>query len=240
MTMRTLVIYQSWFSHRKGEDPNPILLHRSHAFPNLGLVFDKSGYERVWKNRTVHMSTNGWDHWLRSIALENDYECVYPSLPRVKHPLSEVGVTTDINRNQRIGMVPWYEDTTPVSLGDLSYILPMLYELSLLKEIVPRPLLLPVYQMMQIPMRSIITGRVNMNITKKNLFSWKEMDDSGNMAILSYKQESEVRRTLQSGSYQKIILVVSSEVGYFFIFLLLVLPVIRTQIIVSSVTTRIP
>ena len=79
-------------TRREAEDRDPLLLHRSAAFPNLGLLFNRRGYDRLWRNASLSYHTNGtraptrsrvgWDHWVRQSAAAQDLECVFPALLR--------------------------------------------------------------------------------------------------------------------------------------------------------------
>ena len=68
-----------------GETPDRLRLHRASSFPNLGLLFSARTYFLLWANQPLHVTTNGWDHWLRIRVHSLGMDCVFPSLPRVRH-----------------------------------------------------------------------------------------------------------------------------------------------------------
>lgn len=201
------------FITRLAESYNPVALHRSSLFPNLALLFNRNGYERIWKGVTFSYSTSGWDHWLRSKAKELGYECVYPSLPRVYHHVYEVGTTTNKKMNNRISRIPFYKDTVNVDLGDLTYLLSSYYDVSFLAKLVPFHLIPSVYENMQIPLKDIIEGK-KANSTVNALFSWEEYRDGNNphIAVTSYKEERQFMRIKRANQHTQVIIVVASEV----------------------------
>lgn len=200
--------------YRLAEYHNPVPLRRSSLFPNLGLLFNRHGYEVLWKDKTVDYSTNGWDHWIRSMAVQMGYECIFPAFPRVYHILHKEGTTTTHKANQRVSRIPMYSDNEPVDLGDLSYLLPEYYDVSLLHALVPRHLIPDVYANMHIPLEDIIEGRKPLNTTVNELFSWVRYRNPNHkeLMLISYRDEQQLVWHTNRGHHQQYNVVVASEV----------------------------
>ena len=194
-----------------------MILHRSSLFPNLAILFNRHGYEAVWKGEQISYSTNGWDHWLRAKAVKLGYECVYPSLPRVFHHLYDIGTTTNRRRNSRIGRFPIYNDSHDIDLGDLSYLLPSYYDLSLLYAIVPVEFIPTIYENMQISLNDIIEGKVSFNATVNHQFSWSayKQEDHKELAVLGYLDDRKIDTKVKKGLYKQVNIVVAKEVRSF-------------------------
>lgn len=199
---------------RLAESYNPVALHRSSLFPNLALLFNRNGYERIWKGVTFTYSPSGWDHWLRSKAKELGYECVYPSLSRVYHNVYEVGTTTNKQMNNRISRIPFYKEMVNVNLGDLTYLLSPYYDVSLLAKLVPYHLIPSVYENMQIPLKDIIDGK-RINSTVNELFSWEKYRDDKRFGtvVITYKEERKFMQIKRANHHTQVNIVVASEVN---------------------------
>ena len=83
------------------------LLHRGSQFPNLGLFFNRRGYELVWNISLPNFTTTGWDHWFRMRAEEFHMECVFPAVPRIRHQKGLIGTTVKINDGSQLHLMPY-------------------------------------------------------------------------------------------------------------------------------------
>ena len=202
---------------RLAEDKNPVALRRSSLFPNLALLFNRYGYEKIWKGKEVRYSTNGWDHWIRSMATQQGYECIYPAYPRVTHTLYDEGTTTTKKENRKVGRITMYSSETPVLLGDLSYLLSDYYDLSLLKAIVPTELIPVIYKNMQIPLNKIIDGSVTVDNSVNELFSWDDYRDGKNKhtMVISYMEYQHIITHVRPGTHPVFKIIITNEVVSF-------------------------
>ena len=107
-----------------------------------------------------------------------------------------------------------YSNTTPVSLGDLSYLNSVYYDLSLLKAIVPYSLIPDIYENMQTPLSRIVEGAVPLNNTVNGLFSWDEYRDNKNpnTMVISYQEYSKIMSFVKQGSHPQFNLIITNEV----------------------------
>lgn len=85
-------------------------LRRGSHFPNLGMFFNRRGYQTVWNITQITFTTNGWDHWLRSRAEELNLECIFPSVPRVQHQKLAVGTTVRLGDKSMLHTMPYVRD----------------------------------------------------------------------------------------------------------------------------------
>ena len=155
-------------TRREAEDRDPLLLHRSAAFPNLGLLFNRRGYDRLWRNASLSYHTNGaraptrsrvgWDHWVRQSAAAQDLECVFPALPRLRHLVYAEGTTGNSKSKSTIGRLPLFEDATAPDLGDVSYLLRANYDRSLLGALLPPELVESSLRAMRTPLEAVLRG----------------------------------------------------------------------------------
>lgn len=117
------------------ETPDPLRLHRAANFPNLGLLFSARTYFLLWANQPLHVTTNGWDHWLRIRVHSLGMDCVYPSLPRVRHLASANSTTAHGVLSKKLSRYPMDEEG-PVDLGDIRYLVKEMYERSIVEMLV--------------------------------------------------------------------------------------------------------
>ena len=104
--MFTLVSLSSRFA----ESDSISLLRRGSQFPNLGMFFNRRGYQAVWNIPQITFTTNGWDHWLRSRAADLHLECVFPAVPRVRHQKLAVGTTVRLGDKSMLHTMPYVMD----------------------------------------------------------------------------------------------------------------------------------
>lgn len=119
---------------RLGETPDRLRLHRASSFPNLGLLFSARTYFLLWANQPLHVTTNGWDHWLRIRVRSLGMDCVFPSLPRVRHLESANSTTAHGVLGKKLAKYPMDEDG-PVDLGDIRYVVKEAYERSIVEMV---------------------------------------------------------------------------------------------------------
>ncbi|KAK8810965.1 hypothetical protein WA556_004107 [Blastocystis sp. ATCC 50177/Nand II] len=154
----SLVCLSLFNDNAEAEDRDPLLLHRSAAFPNLGLLFNRRGYDRLWRNASLSYHTNGWDHWVRQSAAAQDLECVFPALPRLRHLVYAEGTTVNSKFKSTIGRLPLFEDATAPDLGDVSYLLRANYDRSLLAALLPPELVESSLRAMRTPLEAVLRG----------------------------------------------------------------------------------
>ena len=95
---------------RLAESDSITLLRRGSHFPNLGMFFNRRGYQAVWNIPQLTFTTNGWDHWLRSRAADLHLECVFPAGPRVRHQKLAIGTTVRLGDKSMLHMMPYVMD----------------------------------------------------------------------------------------------------------------------------------
>ena len=95
---------------RFAESDSISLLRRGSHFPNLGMFFNRRGYQAVWNIPQLTFTTNGWDHWLRSRAADLHLECVFPAVPRVRHQKLAVGTTVRLGDKSMLHTMPYVMD----------------------------------------------------------------------------------------------------------------------------------
>lgn len=115
-----------------GETTDPVRLHRASSFPNLALLFSIRTYSILWAHQALDTTTNGWDHWLRIRVRSLDMDCIYPSLPRVRHRASAQSSTASRGLSKKLEQYP-LESEGSVSLGDARYVVKEYYERSLVE-----------------------------------------------------------------------------------------------------------
>mmetsp|Transcript_3233 Transcript_3233/g.7252 ORF Transcript_3233/g.7252 Transcript_3233/m.7252 type:complete len:686 (-) Transcript_3233:248-2305(-) len=98
-------------------------LFRTNFFPGLGWMIRREHWNDVLKPIWPNAPTNGWDHWIRSIAEHESLGCIAPEVPRVEH-VSKSG--TNIKDGGKffsrfaLSAMPSSPDKNPY--GDLSYL----------------------------------------------------------------------------------------------------------------------
>ena len=182
-------------TRREAEDRDPLLLHRSAAFPNLGLLFNRRGYDRLWRNASLSYHTNGtraptrsrvgWDHWVRQSAAAQDLECVFPALPRLRHLVYAEGTTVNSKSKSTIGRLPLLEDSTTPDLGDVSYLLRANYDRSLLGALLPPELVESSLRAMRTPLEAVLRG-AEQRCPANRALDWSALyDPYGERLVLS-------------------------------------------------------
>lgn len=136
-------------------------LRRTAYFPNLGLLFNKEGYNQIWKDQPLNSTTNGWDHWLRIRVNSLQGECVIPVVPRIRHLLSANSSTATNSLANRLQKYPLVEESS-IDLGNLSYLIQSNYDQSLLHSFLSPSSIPLALQHMNIPIHSFLGSNTNL------------------------------------------------------------------------------
>ena len=149
-------------------------LRRSEYFPNLGLLFTRESYNKVWKGQRLDSTTNGWDHWLRLRIQSLHGECVYPVIPRVRHLRTTNSSTVSFSMSIKLQRYPLVAEDH-VDLGDVSYMLAANYDKSVLFSMIQPSSLPDVYSNINVDLLSLLgSGKDILSIMKKTPFRRRE------------------------------------------------------------------